>query len=221
MIRDKRKSAEYFEKYIEYQKDRIATKDAKLDVCANAKAKRERINLSQIGYKVDLIFAEYSAGYSTKDLKISVESAIDTALDMTKISFESLLNILSLQVVLNDSYEIDELVKKHSEFISNDKLLNCLATYLQTKKVVWDGSFSVAKVFDELDKVVSSDKKDAELNKYLQTWYVNRKDTSWYDTDKNANEVYVGYWSFESAALAKVFGIDETVVARNEYYPSF
>jgi hypothetical protein len=32
-------------------------------------------------------------------------------------------------------------------------------------------------------------------------------------------DTYVGYWSFESAALAKVMGIDENKLKGNEYYP--
>ena len=219
MIRDKRKSAEYFDKYIEYQKTRISTKEEKLASAGSDDAKKTRINLSQLSYKLNLIFAEYSAGYSTKDIIKSVESAIDTAIEMQKVGFEPMLNILALQVVLGDSYKIAELAEKHKSMIEKDKLLNCFAKYIQTKKFIWEGDFSVAKVFDGLDKLVTSNDKEAELCKYLETWYANRKAASWYGTDKNDNDVYVGYWSFESAAVVKIFGVSPSSFYYNDYFP--
>lgn len=221
MIRDKRKAAEYFDKYIKYQNTRIISKEEKLVSVGEDEAKKARINLSQINYKMDLIFAEYSSGYPIKDIAKSVESAIDTAIDMQKVAFESMLNILALQVILDSSYKCDELFQKHKSMIEKDKLLNCFSTYIRKKELEWKGSFFVDKVFDGLDKVVTSDNKEAELSKYLETWYENRKDTSWYGTDKSDRDVYVGYWSFESAAIAKVLDIKESDISGNEYYPSF
>ena len=221
MIRDKRKSEEYFKEYIDYQNARIISKEKKLAEIDTDIEKKNRINLSQIKYKMDLIFAEYSAGYLPADIKKTVESAIDTAVEMPQVSFEFLLNILALQVILDDPYKINKLLEKYNRIITGDKLLNCFAKYVCEKKIVWEGTFSISSIFDCLDKIDTIEDKENVLITYLATWYENRKDASWYESDKNNNNVYVGYWSFESAAIVKIFDIKESKISESIYYPSF
>lgn len=221
MMRDKRKSAEYFDEYIAYQKKRIDRKENKLQVSLDDKAKCERINLSLITYKVNLVIAEYSAGYSLRIIRKTVDDALDTIIEMEKPGFEPVLNLLAFQVALDDHYRINELMNKHGEMISKDKLLNCFATFIKTQEFVWKGTFTVTGVFDQLDQVVGSRTPEEALNTYLESWYENHADAAWYESDKNKNDVYVGYWSFESAALARILNLNEDILSKNIYYPIF
>ncbi|MNY61286.1 hypothetical protein D3C86_1979500 [compost metagenome] len=45
------------------------------------------------------------------------------------------------------------------------------------------------------------------------------KQTYWYDNDKNRNDVFFGYWSFESAAFMKILGLEDTILQSQQYYP--
>ncbi len=40
-----------------------------------------------------------------------------------------------------------------------------------------------------------------------------------YTSHSNKNNTYVGYWNFEAAAIAAIYAIDDTVLARSETYP--
>ena len=61
--------------------------------------------------------------------------------------------------------------------------------------------------------------KEQAMLIYLSGWYAQCKDCAWYDTENNPNDVYYGYWSFESAAVAKIYGLDPTICAQSPYFP--
>ena len=50
-----------------------------------------------------------------------------------------------------------------------------------------------------------------------QKWYKAHKDTAWYNSHKSSVNIYVGYWSFEVAAVAKIYGVSDS--KEWPYYP--
>lgn len=221
MIRDKRKSLTYYDSYISYQKERIAKKTAKLLLCANDEEKQSRICLSLNQYKMDLLFAEYSAGYEKEQLSGDLRSAIDTIIKLKKPDYETMINAMALLVLLNENNAILELYDAHGGMIKNDRILNCFYEYLVCGEKVWHGHFTIPVIYDKLDSLGNSLNKETILLQYLQTWYSDRKSCSWYESDKGSNDTYVGYWSFEAAALAKVFNVNEHRLSESEFYPLF
>lgn len=219
MIRDRRKDEAYFEIYIDDQIERIRKKTDKLLSCGDKETgKRARINLSLIHYKMDLLAATYSLGGNRSQLTEQLSSAIETLCELEMSDYETVLNILSFCVML----DCKELGKKvcgwNSSYVNSDKLLRLLSEYLSHGRIVWEGDFIIKKIYDELNEVV--DKKDENaLIIYLVRWYENRSEAAWYDSDKNENDVYVGYWSFESAAIARILRMNETILSRIDVYP--
>ena len=45
------------------------------------------------------------------------------------------------------------------------------------------------------------------------------KHANFYDAHKNRHEIYYGYWSFESAAVATIMGLDDSSFRESQYYP--
>lgn len=219
MLRDHRKNAAYFEAYISYQNERIAKKNEKLSACQNDKSKAERVRVSLLNYLIDLLFAEYSFGYDKSVLLLTLNNAIAIASEMNSLDYESLLNLLAISVFLENKHKTKELINVHKSFISSDKLLTCLASYLETNKIIWNGEFVIPKLYSELSDLDTSLDKESVLQKYLSTWYKKRDETSWYDSDKSDKDIYVGYWSFESAAIVQIFGISDSQLRENPYYP--
>ena len=218
MIRDKRKSPTYFASYISYQKERIAKKTEKL-FDANDEAKEDRICKSLNQFKMDLLAAEFSAGYEKEQLSSDLRSAINTIIKLKKPDYETMINAMALAVLLNERDAVLELDDAHGGMIKNDRILNCFYSFLACGKRVWDGCFTVPDIYDRLNTLENSLDKESVLLLYLQTWYDDRKSCSWYESDKGNNDTYVGYWSFETAALAKVFNLDEKRLTLSEYYP--
>lgn len=219
MIRDKRKEANYFDSYISYQINRIEKKEGKLLSCEEDKGKRDRINLSLMIFKMDLLVARFSAGNDRKKLEGALESAINTAIQMPEVDYESMLNILAFSILLDSNYKTKELLAKHEQMVFKDKLLKCFSYYLSIKELTWTGNFFVPKVYDKLAAINTAKDKCAVLLEYLDSWYLDRSETSWHESHKGSNDTYVGYWSFESAALARVFNINEDKLMGNPYYP--
>ncbi|WP_081779669.1 PoNe immunity protein domain-containing protein [Pseudobutyrivibrio sp. MD2005] len=60
------------------------------------------------------------------------------------------------------------------------------------------------------------------LNEYLEKkWYKSNRQQYWYDSHKSANNTYFGYWSFESAAVMKILGEDDSLLKDQKYYPYY
>lgn len=219
MIRDKRKDDNYFRAYIGYQIERISKKEKKLVACNGDKSKVDRINLSLVKFKGDLVFAAFSSGYEKNQLKGFLQSAIDTASDMSQLDYELLLNFLALSVILDDDMDVKKLITQHKGFIYKDKLLKFLASYLESGEVIWEGEFVISELYDKIECIDSVNDKEGVLCSYLEDWYSAHKGFSWYESDKGIFGTYVGYWSFESAAIAKIYKIAEERLRENVYYP--
>lgn len=216
-MRDNRKDWKYFKRYLEYQYSRIKKKKSKLE---DADAdKKQRILVSLTGYELDLLKAEFSAGTSKENLKISLNEAIKIAEEYSDITYEDVLNLLSLAVILDDSSETKNLIDKNKEKIDSDRLLKFLAYYIEENKILWDEKIVLRDEFKGLDLVFSSNDKEEKLNSYLKSWYEEHAGYGWYDSHLGDSDTYCGYWSFESAAIVVILGLNDSKLKESEYYP--
>ena len=218
-MRDKRKEKEYFERFLDYQSERIDKKKKKLDTCDGEIA--ERVRKSLLKYQMDLIKASFSNGESKKGMQIILDDIKTTICETKSVSYGVLLDFLSLSLM----FGMDELVgcvySAHKDQIDGDKLLACFVECANPGNIKWEGEFIIEGLFDELNNLFINDgDKESFLIKYLNGWYDNRKDEWWYDSENSDNDTYCGYWSFESGALAKMLGLNEDILKENEYYPA-
>ena len=64
----------------------------------------------------------------------------------------------------------------------------------------------------------SPSEREIFLKSYItKKWYQTRKEASWYNSHKSAANIYVGYWSFEVAAVAKIYSVPDS--KKWPYYP--
>lgn len=215
-MRDKRKDIEYYRAYLDYQYSRIEKKFAKL---AEAEGeKRQRVLVSLTGYEIDLLKAEFSYGASKENLKTLLIRAISIVSENANVTFDDLLTLLSLAVMLEAGSDAKKLIDSKASSISDDRLLNFLSTYIKIGKGDWDQSISLRTEYELLNDVFTSDDKEASLNEYLEKWYEAHSGYAWYNSHLRDTDTYCGYWSFESAALAMIMDLDSTKVD-SEYYP--
>lgn len=72
----------------------------------------------------------------------------------------------------------------------------------------------------EIIELAQTDKKEApkRLQTYMEKeWFKGHYDYEWKNAHKEPG--YVGYWSFETAALVKILEIDDTSLKGNNHYP--
>ncbi|NRF69456.1 DUF1911 domain-containing protein [Aquincola sp. S2] len=74
----------------------------------------------------------------------------------------------------------------------------------------------------KLLKVLAADpdKRSALMAKYMDEWYVASRREPYYESHTKGREhSFLGYWSFEAAAVAYVLDIDDTTFRDHEFYP--
>ena len=82
------------------------------------------------------------------------------------------------------------------------------------------GKLAHTELHDAYKLAIAGDMEAAtELhNNYVANdWLKRHRGAHWYGKQKQPT--FVGYWSFESAALAKVAGIDDSALEGNNHYP--
>ena len=127
-------------------------------------------------------------------------------------SYVDLLWLVSIAILLDLQEELSERLsamakklKMNDGFI--EYLLNPSAENLKNL------SFFMAKPYSEWGKIVTAPdhKKITLIKKYLTSkWYRSHDEEGWYDSHLFNEDIYSGYWSFESGAMVKVLGLDDS-----------
>src|SRR5699024_9119531 len=139
------------------------------------------------------------------------------------IDYLSLLWMVSLGILLETDKEN---IKRLSEIIKKQQLNDFVVDYLLCACDI--GWTYISNSFDkeipyantkEIVELVETDKAAASerLFTYMEKeWFQGHYDFEW----KNAHNEpgYVGFWSFESAALAKILGLDDAGLKDNNNY---
>ena len=136
-------------------------------------------------------------------------------------SYVDLLWLVSIAILLDLQEELSERLsamakklKMNDGFI--EYLLNPNAENLKNL------SFFMAKPYSEWGKIVTAPdhKKITLIKKYLTSkWYRSHDEEGWYDSHLFNEDIYSGYWSFESGAMVKVLGLDDSELKDVPYYP--
>lgn len=218
-MRDTRKDKAYFEKYLEYQYSRIDKKVAKLN--ESDEEKKQRILISLTGFELELLKAEFSIGATKDKMKTLLNNAIEIADKYNNITYDDLLNLLSLAVMVNDKSEACKLIKSNIARIEKDRLLKYISLYIQDRTPIWDNNLKLNDEFSDLDQLFKTDDKESSLLVYLNSWYKKHSGYGWYNSHLSSSDTYCGYWSFESAAITSILGINEVALRNSIFYPSF
>ncbi len=198
---------------------------------------------SLLGYTIELIIAMYSKGQEISELKLLCEQAI-TYMEaswgkrnseeftygdepnpyFTYDQYWKLITVLSLGVLLDVSNnEFSKFVKIREKVQEKDYLLDTIISYRINSYEVVEHTMATNpyQEFKSIIKVSKTDKVIASemLKTYLETkWYNDNKEMYWYGYHKDSR-LYFGYWSFESGALVKILGLDDTILKDQQYYP--
>ncbi|WP_239424414.1 PoNi-like cognate immunity protein [Snodgrassella communis] len=178
-------------------------------------------------YQSDILIAKYSMGQPISSImeeyKITVSymekgwKAISGYIDMVWM--------LSIGIMLEAEPDIFEKLKS---LVERDHLNDYLVDFLLQNSTQWrkqTAKFEFPRPYKATQDIISlaqTDKTAAleRLKKYLQKeWYRGHSDTGWHDDHKNKWNIHTGYWCFESGALVKILGLDDTALKDQPYYP--
>lgn len=182
---------------------------------------------SLFNFRLRSLLVQFSVGQNLEDLK---GNYIEIVRIMPRFWTENgfyieMLWILSIGIMLE--YD-DDIMQKLVQLIKDnnvkDYIYDTLIRYRfpdwvqLTNSVLYPSPYQFVVDVVELAKQ-SKTEAVKRLEKYLKKeWYRGHSDLSWYNDHKYGIN-HDGYWSFESGALVKVLGLDDSILKGQPYYP--
>lgn len=187
----------------------------------------------QLHNHLELTIAHYSGGSDKAKVQLHLLNTIDAfeqgfkweGFENTYGGYDEMIWMVSLGILcdidLADFKRITAILKRDGV---EDALLNFL---IKSKQPDWNqrGSYIIQKSpYGGLEKVISESdetKGIERLKTYLsKEWYKGHDDAAWHDSHKNTKvNSYFGYWAWETAALVKAKGWDDSTLQNTLYYP--
>src|SRR5699024_1725108 len=222
---------DFYSEFVDENKEKISKlwEDIENDVQrfpADNKKIIEGTHETNILYLMDIIRAKYSIGQNVNTIERYFLRVIKDLENIREkeIGYLNLLWMVSLGILLETDKEnikrLSEIIKKQNV---NDFVIDYLLcasdigwTHISNNFVEEIPYAKTKKIIElaETDKAAASDRLFTYMEK---EWFRGHYDFEW----KNAHNEpgYVGFWSFESAALAKILDLDDTGLQNNNHYP--
>ncbi|WP_156575279.1 PoNi-like cognate immunity protein [Bacillus luti] len=226
-----REGIEYNKEFIEENREDIKSleEDTKNEIQRYSKDNKSIIEgtyLANFRYEMEDIRAKYSLG---EDISVIEEDFHNAIYDLEntgsrEIGYLSLIWMISLGILLETNKKNMERLKKIVDIKNmNDAVIDfllCASDIGYTKMTnVYFKENPYAKT-REIIELAQTDKKEASkrLQTYMEKeWFKGHYDYEWKNAHKEPG--YVGYWSFETAALVKILELDDTSLKDNNHHP--
>lgn len=235
MVRDKLKTEEYFKEFIEHQNEKILLFEKNIENGTTVKTAIPKVRYVQYTLKFDIICAKYCLGTSIEEIKEDFNVLLDiwingylidpVADDNTYGPYSRNIALISLCVLLDvDNKKMVAVKKRLKEEKINDWMFNFLLYYKNMKPEEIEGKLYWPKDYGELKELVFADARQRKelLEIYVtKKWYRKQRSCGWWGSHNQDDSKYLyhGYWAFETAALAKILNIDDSVLKDFKYYP--
>lgn len=226
-----REGIEYHKEFIKENREDIKSleEDTKNGIQRYSKDNKSIIEgtyLANFRYEMEDIRAKYSLG---EDVSVIEEDFHNAIYDLEntgsrEIGYLSLIWMISLGILLEtDKKNIERLKKIVDKKNVNDAVIDfllCASDIGYTKMMNRYYKENPYAKTREIIELAQTDKKEASkrLQTYMEKeWFRGHYDYEWKNAHKEPG--YVGYWSFETAALAKILELDDTSLKDNNHYP--
>ena len=150
--------------------------------------------------------------------------------DNDKDTLEKALSLWEGLVFNREDYLYCKSDTQHDKTNCNDRLLSFLLNYIYQKangcSDIFDYSMKPVlfeEEYGDLCRLILLKDKEEQVRFFTEfmncRWYNTRSDEGWYDSHKSKYDIYVGYWAFECAAVAKVLNFLTEDVKDLQYFP--
>lgn len=234
-VRDKYNTAEKYQSLIDMKKAFISEEIEELRELEQEKISGQPVDddiIFNISYSIfeeqkAVFIALYSKGETFCNLMSEYQLLVDY---MNKGwnktgGYVQMIWMLSCGIMLNTPLsEFEKMATLVKQQGLKDFLIDYLIRYrIPTWNISTNGFVDIRpyKVLQDVISLSSQDKGKAvnRLKTYLsKEWYRGHSDCGWHDNHKTAS-IHFGYWSFESGALVKVLGLDDSSLKGLKYYP--
>ena len=243
MIRDRRKTREFFDRWIGFDEVQLRTTQAELDSDAiDWPYGRVLAADDQFAEVLRRVIMRYSRGDTLTDLRGDTALLLAMREQMQKffdalpreeqslrevyerLSFDSYIDWLwwlSFAVCLDMSREHVLRVLELIDNAGQDTLLDRIAVHLGEARTV-GAKLRFPEQYGTLLQALDASSREQQaqfVKTFLDGWYEGCSEAAWCDNDRGEDTGYIGYWCFEAALVVKMFGIDDATFRDNPYYP--
>ncbi|MGV6945736.1 PoNe immunity protein domain-containing protein [Sphingobacterium kyonggiense] len=221
------KDLEYFKNYIELNVDDIKFYKEGLANNTTPKDRIWAVKRSIFTTSLHTVIAMYSSGLSIEEMKNEFKNTINylrggwenSSSEISLDDYVLIIWMLSLGILLHaDDSDFNKIVDVLDKSQQSDGILDLIISNRITNRKI-NSNLLYPNQFEFL-KTLYETKNLSSLKEYLdKKWYGKFASTYWYQNDKNKNEVFFGYWSFESGAMVKILGLDDSLIKDQQYYP--
>nr|WP_213422538.1 PoNe immunity protein domain-containing protein [Bhargavaea massiliensis] len=234
MVRDPLKDENYFKEFIENHDARIA----KFEQASHARIQEkgpEDDGAHTIATYLNMLYfnkfiAMYSAGHPLDEIKEFLPKLIEImersyapGVDHDYDYYIQSLWLLSIAVMLDQDGEDFERIKRIAGIYQAKDALTDFLLNPEGNGESENPRFFVARPYSKLSCVMNAPDQEtalAHLTDYIKhEWYPAHEPAAWHDTHQFNDYIYRGYWSFESGAVVKVLGLDDSSLKDVPYYP--
>lgn len=203
---------QYFEEYINSQKQRIVKFSKVLESLDPTDQKKiVQCKAYLVEFNKNLLSAEYSAGRSKEQIKRTFTEYLSLLKDVPISSYADMVDALALAIlydcsesdiaaILNETKFDDALTRKMKDYILSGAYSTCKA------------SLEYESHYQVFDEYLNGELDLKEFLKYMENgWYNSCTDFAFFDAHKNIENVYTGYWCWLAAAVLKMNAVTEVV----------
>lgn len=236
-MRDMLKDETYWAEYLETQERRIARFSTQAELGSVAEYRQAHL----LNLRVDKVYALYSSGAPVSALAREYALALDVALVLPTLIYGKLTWLLEMAVLLDvdivstgqcallrekvdagmQSNDLD-----HLDSCGDDLWVGVLESYFShnncpvaEKRMLFPGNETFATLVTEIQQVPVLE-AERLIRSHMKVWYKLHRDYAWYDSHKNQNNIYAGYWAFDCAALAKLCGLSGAALWGIKFFPA-
>lgn len=225
LIQKKMKSLENDRKHIEYVMEK--EKEGEQAYSIPNYQVLTNFKISDIGLRLKILLATYSMGEDIEKVREQYPAIVSLISDTwEEVTYVPMIQMLSIGILINiNNVEFDKLVEVVKKDKEHDFLIDFLIHYREPDWHITMDSFMYPTPYQCIQDIVFLAKTAKEaavstLRKYLtKQWYRGHSDEGWYNIHKTSINLHQGYWSFESGALVKILGLDDSGLKGLQYYP--
>ncbi len=192
----------------------------------------ERLGGEASGYwekTLRTLIAKYSKGEDVEIIRSCLQIVADAFIQNQKYKgafrYDYFIWTLSIVIILDVENQTERVFK--SIPLSNDYLINYLISSQISslempacEKFYFELPYRSTKEVIDLAGQGKKEEAVKRLKKYLtREWYRGNAELGWHNDHKSKFNLHFGYWSFESGALVKILGLDDSSLKGLQYYP--
>lgn len=231
----------YWKKWLLFTDDNVKKRETKLLTVPFPENWKRNIITQNLYYdRKNLIYFQYSAGEPLELIKPNIPKLMQAWQDYNvNIStgdnnqhlqdftdYQRVLTLISFAILFGEGKDAFQKIASHIHSNGEDGLIEMLLSSQLQGRTQAD-ELIYRKTFDLLFRAIKATGKDQVelIKKYLSKWYANMKGVKGrgmygYEAHKSKGEGgFMGYWSFEAAAVVALYNIDDSSFRDMDFYP--